>query len=173
MTIDLTKIFEKQLELNVEIYQKHNVKGYNEVEQKVLLATLVELGELANEVRPFKYWSNKTRSEKDVVLDEYADGIHFISTICINADVNPIFEIEDGIEPLNNEELTHKFNKLYTIMSKIIKTGAKKKVAIKLMTKYLYLAFELGYTAEDIYNSYFKKHETNLKRQEQIIKIFV
>jgi dimeric dUTPase (all-alpha-NTP-PPase superfamily) len=47
-------------------------------------ALLVELGEFANETRCFKFWSLKPASPKEVViLDEYADGMHFFLSLGI------------------------------------------------------------------------------------------
>ncbi len=36
---------------------------------------------MANETRCFKYWSRKSSSERNVILEEYVDGLHFVLTI--------------------------------------------------------------------------------------------
>src|SRR5688500_20051556 len=41
------------------------------------LALLVELGELANETRCFKFRSKKPRNDDSVLLEEYVDNRHF------------------------------------------------------------------------------------------------
>ena len=48
-----------------------------------MLALLVEIGELANETRSFKFWSVKPASEKKIILEEFVDGIHFILSLGI------------------------------------------------------------------------------------------
>lgn len=46
-----------------------------------LLALQVEVSELANATRCFKYWSNKQPESRERVLDEYADVMHFFLSI--------------------------------------------------------------------------------------------
>jgi dimeric dUTPase (all-alpha-NTP-PPase superfamily) len=54
MIIDFSDILTKQKELDKNIFAKHN-KTYHETFNERKLALLVELGELSNEVRSFKY----------------------------------------------------------------------------------------------------------------------
>jgi dimeric dUTPase (all-alpha-NTP-PPase superfamily) len=54
MLIDLTELYEKQEHLNNLILEKHQLTR-DSILQETKLATLVELAELANEVRSFKY----------------------------------------------------------------------------------------------------------------------
>ncbi len=72
-----------------EIYNK-NDKEYIESN---ILELLVELGELANETRCFKYWSIKKPSEREIILDEYVDCILMILYFCnkVNIDLNEEF----------------------------------------------------------------------------------
>ncbi|MFT9495844.1 dUTP diphosphatase [Anaerosolibacter sp.] len=46
-----------------------------------LLALHVEVSELANATRCFKYWSSKAPEKKEVLLDEYADILHFFLSV--------------------------------------------------------------------------------------------
>lgn len=46
-----------------------------------ILALSVEVGELANATRCFKYWSLKDSEPVERVLDEYADCLHFMLSI--------------------------------------------------------------------------------------------
>ena len=45
------------------------------------LAMIVEVCELANATRCFKYWSEKESETKERLLDEYADCLHFLLSI--------------------------------------------------------------------------------------------
>ena len=74
----LNLIFKKQLELDTHIHKNHNIT-YQDVETERVIALAVELGELANEVRCFKFWSLKKPSAKEIILEEYVDGIPFIT----------------------------------------------------------------------------------------------
>lgn len=46
-----------------------------------ILAAIVEISELANEIRCFKHWSKKESSHKDILLEEYVDVLHFFLSI--------------------------------------------------------------------------------------------
>lgn len=46
-----------------------------------LLALHVEVSELANATRCFKYWSEKGPESKERLLDEYADCLHFLLSV--------------------------------------------------------------------------------------------
>jgi dimeric dUTPase (all-alpha-NTP-PPase superfamily) len=55
MEINLEELFIEQDKLNKVIFEKHNITSYNEVLNELVLALYVEIGELANEIRSFKY----------------------------------------------------------------------------------------------------------------------
>lgn len=72
------KFLKMQKQLDEAIVKRH----FGEVDQKKflskrLLALNVEVGELANATRCFKYWSTKGPESKERILDEYADVMHF------------------------------------------------------------------------------------------------
>ncbi|MCT8138628.1 dUTP diphosphatase [Anaerobacillus sp. CMMVII] len=75
--MNLIKLFKKQKELDDRIVKEHNLEGQYLLSDKIL-ALLVELGELANETRCFKFWSDKPPSAPDIVIEEFVDGIHFL-----------------------------------------------------------------------------------------------
>ena len=81
--IELTNLYKKQAELDARIAENHNV-SYETTRERRILALLVEIGELANATRCFKYWSNKSSEPRDIVLDEYADGLHFFLSLGID-----------------------------------------------------------------------------------------
>lgn len=56
--------------LDTRIIEEHGLEGQN-LFYNMILALQVEIGELANETRCFKHWSNKGPSEKEVILMEY------------------------------------------------------------------------------------------------------
>ena len=87
MAVDLTKLYQKQAELDETIAKNHNV-SYETTRSRRILALLVEFGEFANATRCFKYWSNKPSEAQDVVLDEYVDGLHFFLSLGIDIKAN-------------------------------------------------------------------------------------
>lgn len=56
--MNLQKLFELQKQLDEHIYEEHPVQDGEDRLAKKILALQVELGELANEWRGFKFWSN-------------------------------------------------------------------------------------------------------------------
>jgi len=79
----LETLLEKQKQLDFFIINTNNL---HELDPKVrltntTLAMMVEVAELANEIRSFKHWSKKPMSDKDVVIDEYVDVLHFFLSI--------------------------------------------------------------------------------------------
>lgn len=167
MVVDFTSIIIEQDELDRKILLNSNT-NYNDTFNDRKLAILVELGELSNEIRSFKYWSQKTASSDEVILDEYADTIHFISGFCVQYQIAPIFELEDNLPILNKQQITKKINKLFSLISKIKKNDMKKNVKVikKFYKSYLELGIGLGYTVDVIKNAYDKKNEVNHTRQE-------
>jgi dimeric dUTPase (all-alpha-NTP-PPase superfamily) len=160
--LDLKNIFESQTILDKAIQSKHNV-DYLRVYDELKLALFVELGELANEVRCFKFWSIKGPSEKSIILEEYVDGIHFICSLSIAKNIDHDFFIPDDIHLLNKKDLTLYFNKLFSRMASLNDpTGIK-----EWFKDYLVLGYHLGFTYEDIYKAYFEKNQINFKRQEE------
>jgi dimeric dUTPase (all-alpha-NTP-PPase superfamily) len=113
--LDLKEIIEAQQILDKAVHQRHNVT-YPKILEELKLALFVELGELANEVRCFKFWSIKNSSERKVILEEYVDGIHFISSLSIAHDVNSRFILNDNTSILNKKNLTIAFNRLFRSM---------------------------------------------------------
>ena len=71
--MDLLQLFKLQKELDDRIAKEHDLQPKKLLKEK-MLALLVEIGELANETRCFKHWSNKGPNEKEVILMEYVDG---------------------------------------------------------------------------------------------------
>lgn len=53
-----------------------------------ILACMVELGEMANEIKTFKHWSKKPASDRVVILEEYIDVVHFVLSIANQLDFN-------------------------------------------------------------------------------------
>lgn len=58
MEINLAPLLLKQRELDADINSRHNVT-HESTKTERFLALLVEIGELANATRAFKYWSLK------------------------------------------------------------------------------------------------------------------
>ncbi|MEN2468128.1 dUTP diphosphatase [Ornithinibacillus sp. JPR2-1] len=64
--MNLEKLFKIQAELDKRILDKHNLHGEDLLDKKIL-ALQVELGELANEWRGFKFWSKDQEPRTEIV----------------------------------------------------------------------------------------------------------
>lgn len=73
-------LLENQKKLDHHILKKFKLDDEQTLDKRIL-AFLIELAEFINEQRDFKYWSVKTASEQDILLEEYIDGIHFLISI--------------------------------------------------------------------------------------------
>ena len=79
--MQLTKLYSMQRGLDSYIQQQRDEQSDVFLEKG--LALLVELAELANETRCFKFWSLKGPSENTIILEEYVDSIHFLLSLGI------------------------------------------------------------------------------------------
>jgi len=77
--MEFKQLFLMQRALDAFIEETQNIT--HDVFQEKGLALLVELAELANETRCFKFWSKKGPSERDVILEEFVDSIHFMLSL--------------------------------------------------------------------------------------------
>ena len=64
MKINLNALFERQRKFDEFIHKKHQLT-YKKVFMETKLALFVELAELANEVKSFKFWSIKGSGPKE------------------------------------------------------------------------------------------------------------
>ena len=73
----LQSMFTMQAKLDCKIMESHNLGETDEIIRAKVLALYVELGELANETRCFKYWSLKPPSSKAAMLEEICRCLTF------------------------------------------------------------------------------------------------
>ncbi|MDR2557600.1 MAG: dUTP diphosphatase [Mycoplasmataceae bacterium] len=168
MLIDLTELYEKQEHLNNLILEKHQLTR-DSILQETKLATLVELAELANEVRSFKYWSYKGMNDRSIVLEEYVDGIHFALTIGIILNLPKKIDIPTISITNDRKILTKHFNDLFNLLNRVEFTDESQNVenAKKYLAAYLAFGYTIGFDFKEIVNAYNAKYEINLKRQRE------
>lgn len=148
--------------------------AYNEPDrfEKLILALLVELGECANEWRGFKFWSKDQEPrtfaygeyiglgmlrERNPLLEEYVDGLHFVLELGIEINYKPSY-----VQPFLYGNTLKQFNGLYWEIS-VMETKDEFEWIIR---KYLGLGEMLGFTREQIENAYMEKNAINHQRQE-------
>lgn len=150
-----------------EVYKKNNIlddifidkfsKIDKDMFRKNKIELLVEIGELANETKCFKYWTTKTPN-RDLVLEEYADCI--IMTLCLYNYYD--MELND-IECNKMDDVNDIFAKLYQLASSIYFTDNKKELE-EVLFYLINLADLLNISKDEIVESSLKKIELDTKR---------
>ncbi|MFC5464353.1 dUTP diphosphatase [Lederbergia graminis] len=159
----LTEWFAMQHELDQYIEREHGLENEDLVEKKIL-ALLVEIGELANETRCFKFWSKKPASETDIILEEFVDGVHFILSIGLELS----FSERDIslVSTEGNEDLVQSFIKIYHLIGEL-RLHRSAESFEELLRQYFILGQSLGFSIDDVQSAYKAKNEVNFKRQQE------
>ena len=158
--MNLQKLFTMQRALDQ--YIQSNKQVTEDVFIRKGLALIVELAELANETRCFKFWSEKGPSERSVILEEYVDSIHFILSL----------GIEKGFEDLEKwpqEIIDGDLTALFIGTNESILTFLTEPTNVhyeKVWIMYGAIAEKLGFSSEDVLQAYIAKNETNYERQK-------
>lgn len=161
--MNLEDLYIVQKSLNDRIVEEHGLDP-NSLKREKLLALMVELGELANETRCFKYWSSKGPSPQEVILEEYVDCLHFILTIGIDNGFTDV-SAEANQEELNTP-LTSQFTNLFLTVSELL-TVTSRDSYHNLLQDFFTLGLSLGFTSADVKNAYHEKNQKNHRRQDE------
>lgn len=158
--MNLTTLFKMQRDLDSFIQMNQGVN--KDVFREKGLALLVELAELANETRCFKFWSTKGPSKKAVILEEYVDSIHFLLSLGIEKGLDTLEEWPDGeVEG----DLTDLFLQTVAEIQVFIMNSTMESY-ISVWIHYGSIAKKMGFSYNEIMNAYFEKNEENYKRQQ-------
>lgn len=167
MTITLEQLYEMQKELDARIIREKGLEAQDLLAEKIL-ALQVEVGELANEWRKFKFWSTDRTPRTEKMLAEYVDCLHFVLSIGIAIGVtNP--PRENLHEELSGamEAFQHVFNWCATldyVRAQNLWNG-KGNAYRRLVDVFLSLGYLLGFSWQQITAAYLEKNNTNHERQ--------
>jgi dimeric dUTPase (all-alpha-NTP-PPase superfamily) len=188
--MNLEKLFETQRQLDLRIEQQHPRQEGEDRFAKKILALQVELGELCNCWRGFKFWSNDQEprtygfkynkfDEKGNVLEweidetvnplleEYVDCLHFILSIGLELEIPEIYGVEfENIYCGDETDITNQFlnvKKLALLDIPYTYAGEWN----ELFIEFVCLGQMLGFTWDQIEEAYMKKNEVNHKRQQE------
>ncbi len=160
MTLKLNDIRQLQDQLDERIMANHQVTR-PQTRIRRILALMVEIGELANETRSFKFWSFKGASEKEVLLEELGDCVHFAVSLGI--------DLKDDVSHL---EFLKREASLSDQFIDWMSETAKLKTEFNLYQYRIVLSYigsvalAMGFSANDVYDFYIKKNEINHSRQD-------
>lgn len=156
--MEFKQLFEMQRELDRFIEETQNVQ--KDVFEEKGLALLVELSELANETRCFKFWSTKGPSERSIILEEFVDSIHFMLSL---GNMRGFVLNEWPNSPVK-QELTPAFIvTTATVLAFLNEQTEANYLAV--WNSYSILANNLGFSVEDIIMAYKEKNAENYERQ--------
>jgi len=155
----LAKLFEMQRKLDAFIETNQEIR--TDVFMEKGLALLVELAELANETRCFKFWSTKGPSERHVILEEYVDSVHFLLSLGIEKGLDHLEEWPIGKQ---SGSLTELFILAQEEILYFLKNPELTPYR-KVWELYNAIAEGLGFTNEEIILAYIQKNDKNYERQ--------
>ncbi|AMX82661.1 dUTPase [Geobacillus subterraneus] len=156
-----TLLYDMQRMLDERIEAEHGLVQEDLFSRK-MLAFLVELGELANETRCFKFWSVKPSSPTEKVLEEYVDGLHFLLSLGLECGLF----YQENEAPLAERSLVEQFLAVFHAADRFGMTKASADYH-ELFTEYLCLGAALGFSPDEITAAYRRKNEVNHQRQNE------
>lgn len=187
--MNLAKLFEMQRKLDAHIEKEHPREPGEDRLAKKILALQVELGELANEWRGFKFWSHdqepryKLYDEDEFallgdmfeqeypLLEEYADGLHFILSIGLELEITAIeidsdYTHEDPsatfVELFGDTWELFNFRETHDKQSRFIQIS----IYERMFNRFVGIGEKhLCFTWEQIEQAYFEKNKINHERQ--------
>jgi dimeric dUTPase (all-alpha-NTP-PPase superfamily) len=159
INMKLKPLFNMQRNLDTYIQTEKNIT--HDVFLEKGLALLVELAELANETRCFKFWSSKGPSETDVILEEYVDSIHFLLSLGNEKELD---DLENWPVQFEDEPLTLLFIHTQSSINQFLQTPTMDNYKV-VWSRYGAVAKNLGFTHEQIVQAYLDKNEKNYARQ--------
>lgn len=162
--INFKELFDMQNKLTNNTLEKRKLI-LDDIFYKDMLAILVELGEMANEWRGFKYWSVDQKERRNTMLEEYVDCLHFMLTIGNNIQN----EITSIVPFISDESITKTILDVFIKTSNFIESTdeSQDKAKIKyiiMFRSFLGLGKKLNFTFVEIYQGYLDKNKINYRR---------
>lgn len=149
--INWNEILKMQKKLDKVIYKNAGIEEYPFLETK--LALFVEIGELENEIQDFKYWKKNKVIDKDKVLEEWADCMHFAASL--------YNFLATKIDDLLIEEMLNTDIKILDIINQV------NKIDVIFLEALIAYGVKLGFTEEQLFEAYCKKNNINYLRQKE------
>lgn len=175
MVVDLTELFVLQEAFDNYAMKKH--PNATDVKKKKCAALLVEIGELMNEWRGFKFWSNDQEPRiytvidgewlpgKNPLLEEFVDCLHFAVSIALDYGYGNRSEFNLHIYPADYKGIiaSQMFISAETVL---LYNGGTGNHAINVLGALIEMGFQLGFTFEQMVEAFRIKDAENYKRQQ-------
>ncbi len=141
-------------------------KGLEDQDLKLntVLALYAELGELLNECRFFKHWSDDKEIRHEKALVEYVDGLHLILSIGLQLNFDYIDLSFRTEESHKYGDVDEQFKWIYVTLSKLSINEFEPNYRL-LVYEFISLGEMLGFTWQEIEQAYMDKNKVNHARQ--------
>lgn len=159
--MDIKKMLEAQKELDKANMEKGGLTEYPL--DMAQTAYRVELGELLQEWKQFKYWKlNKGEIDREKMLEEWADCMHFALSL-ENYNICPNEGYYDYISKHAEEDIEkylYAENDIYIVLKRCF-------TDFDYIVEYtIILGLKLGFTMEELEQAYWNKNKINWERIE-------
>ena len=159
--MNIKKMLEAQKELDKANMKKGGLTEYPL--DMVQTAYRVELGELLQEWKQFKFWKlNKGEVDRDKMLEEWADCMHFALSLG-NYVNSKLLIVPDEVSCKRLVGMLKKNPEQYNMYDMIDKCFD---IDIDVLSSTIGLGIALGYTLEELEKAYWKKNKINWERIE-------
>lgn len=155
--MNIKNILINQIKLNNAIIE-NNVVDKEKLLEKQLLALIVEISELANEIQQFKYWKKNIIIDDKKIIEEYADGIHFYLSFGLKLN---ILNVIDPI--IFSEDMTIQFLEIFNSISIFSKNKTLNDFNYSFGL-FIGLGKLLKYSDDEIEIAYLNKNKINFDR---------
>jgi dimeric dUTPase (all-alpha-NTP-PPase superfamily) len=174
--MNLQYLFEIQDGLDRHIEDEHPRQPGEDRLAKKILALQVELGELANEWRGFKFWKkyNSPRTieyngaeSRNPLLEEYVDCLHFILSIGLEMKFNQehyAYLHEGNIGVFTEIDTIKQFLETFQAITALI-VNEDLEAYEELFLCFIGLGRHMVFTWEQIEQAYLEKNKVNHERQ--------
>lgn len=159
--MNIETLYEMQKQLDERIIREKGLEGQDLLPNTVL-ALQVELGELANEWRGFKHWSNDREPRRERMLEEYVDCLHFFLSIARQLDV-PVEKLEHTDSSTVEMGIIAVFSGLLSSVGAI---RVYEQVYYHAWDEFIALGKRLGFSWGDVSAAYVAKNRVNHERQK-------
>lgn len=156
--MNLNELFPVQKKFD-ELVVKSRKLNNDDLFVKKVQALKVEIAELDNEIKVFKYWSDK-KMNRDKALEEFADCVHF--ALSLGNDLGYTEHHYTNSKPIDLTTLSLGLTNAVTFLS-AHQTKGQMQTVFNLLLKY---GYQIGFTEDEVIAAYYKKNETNYARQE-------
>lgn len=163
MLDQLKELAEMQRDYDNQLLSKIGKKYDYEIEEKMIVALFVELGELMQEMPShFKFWKKKKVDNREKALEEYVDALKCSLSLFVHFSDEPELDLDDRVHNYNFlKEICEQiiYMPSYTIDGCVAYADDERGLSYMLRVGVI-----LGFEWQEIYEMFKKKHAINLQR---------